>query len=78
VLDLALPPDLVTVRVPTTVVWGEQDAALLPALLDGLEAFVPQLTLVRVADASHWIVHERPDVVGDAIAATLAALTDDR
>ena len=39
------------------------DAALLPELLDGLEDYVPQLTLERVAEASHWIVHEQPEFV---------------
>lgn len=31
------------VRVPTQVIWGEKDAALLTGLLDGLEEYVPKL-----------------------------------
>lgn len=50
----------VTVRLPTTLLWGEQDHALLPGLLDGLDRWVPSLRTVRVPDASHWIVHEQP------------------
>jgi epoxide hydrolase 4 len=69
---LAFPPEAVTVRVPTTVLWAEDDIALPPALLDGLDAYVPDLHLVRVPDASHWIVHERPQLVGDVIEAALA------
>jgi epoxide hydrolase 4 len=57
---LVLDDEAVTVRVPTTVIWGEQDHALLPGLLDGLERWVPALRLVRVPEASHWIVHEQP------------------
>lgn len=53
----------VTVRVPTTLIWGERDAALLPGLLDGLERWVPDLRLVRVPQASHWVVHEQPALV---------------
>lgn len=64
---LTLPDAMVTVKVPTTVLWGERDQALLPGLLDGLERWVPQLRLVRVPDASHWIVHERPALVADEI-----------
>ncbi len=60
---LQLDDTAVTVRVPTTLVWGDQDRALRPGLLDGLERWVPDLRLVRVADASHWVVHERPDLV---------------
>ncbi len=64
---LQLPPDLVTVRVPTTVLWGEADHALLPGLLEGLEAYVPDLRLRRVPDATHWLVHEQPGLVVDTI-----------
>lgn len=62
----------VTVRVPTTVLWGEQDTALRPSLLDGLERWVPQLEIRRVPDASHWIVHEQPGLVAETIASLLA------
>lgn len=48
---------------PTSVLWGEGDHALLPCLLDGLERWVPDLHLTRVPQASHWIVHEQPQVV---------------
>ena len=69
---LRLPVDVVTVRVPTCVVWGLGDIALLPALLDGLEAFVADLRVVRVPGASHWIVHEQPALVAEQIAQALA------
>jgi pimeloyl-ACP methyl ester carboxylesterase len=68
---LVLPDEAVTVRVPTTVLWGEQDAALLPGLLQGLERWVPALEVVRVPDASHWIVHEQPGLVAATIARLL-------
>jgi pimeloyl-ACP methyl ester carboxylesterase len=67
-----LPDDAVTVRVPTTLLWGERDKALLPSLLDGLERWVPQLDLRRVPSASHWIVHEQPGLVADCVAELLA------
>jgi epoxide hydrolase 4 len=37
-------------------------------LLDGLEAFVPDLHVQQVAGATHWVVHEQPQRVADAIA----------
>lgn len=70
---IELPASVVQVRVPTTVVWGLRDHALLPGLLDGLEQWVTPLQLLRVPDASHWIVHERPDLVLRAITAALGA-----
>lgn len=70
---LQLPAAMVTVRVPTHVVWAEADIALPPALLDGLDAFVPQMTLTRVPGATHWIVHERPALVAAEIERALVA-----
>ncbi len=69
---LALPDDAVTVRVPTTVLWGQQDAALRPGLLAGLEQWVPQLRVQTLADASHWVLHEQPQAVAAAIRDALA------
>jgi len=72
-LKLQFPPEFVTVQVPTLVIWGEADVALPPALLDGLEAYVPQMRLVRVPGATHWIVHEQPALVAREIEAALKA-----
>jgi pimeloyl-ACP methyl ester carboxylesterase len=69
--QLVLPDEAVTVRLPTTLLWGERDAALLPGLLEGLERWVPQLRLLRVPEATHWIVHEQPARVADEIRAAL-------
>jgi pimeloyl-ACP methyl ester carboxylesterase len=60
---LQIPDAIATVRVPTTVLWGERDHALLTGLLDGLERWVPDLRVVRAPEASHWIVHEQPTLV---------------
>lgn len=69
---LQLDDAQLTVRLPTTLVWGEADRALLPGLLDGLDRWIPNLTLVRVPSASHWIVHEQPERVATEIDAALA------
>jgi pimeloyl-ACP methyl ester carboxylesterase len=69
---LVLPDEMVTVRVPTTVLWGEGDTALPLALLDGLEAWVPDLQLQRVPGATHWLIHEQPALVVGTIARLLS------
>ena len=51
------------VTVPTLVIWGEKDQALLTGNLEGLAEFVPELTVKRIPDGSHWVVHEKPDLV---------------
>lgn len=66
-MALSFAPEFVTVRLPTLVIWGEEDRALPPGMLDGLAQFVPQLELQRVTGAGHWIVHERPALLAEAI-----------
>ena len=64
---LNLPPEMLAVKVPTLLIWGEQDRALLTGNLDGLEAYVKDLTVKRIPDGSHWISHEQPDRVNGLI-----------
>ena len=61
------------VRVPTLVVWGMRDTALLPANLDGLEDCVPELRIERLPDASHWVMHEQPGRLNRLIREFIAA-----
>ncbi len=72
VMKIELPSATVTSRVPTLVIWGEDDTALLIGLLDGLDVFVPDLRVVRVPGASHWIIHERPALISAEIERALA------
>lgn len=60
------------VRVPTLVIWGERDAALLPELADGLERWVPDLRVVRLPRASHWVMRDEPLRVNNLLAEFLA------
>jgi len=47
------------VRVPTLVIWGEKDTALTVKNLVGLEKYVSDLKIRRVAEGSHWVLHEK-------------------
>lgn len=62
-LGVELPDSLCTVHLPTQVIWGMNDTALPPTLLDGLDRWVPRLHVERVPDATHWIIHEQPNLV---------------
>jgi pimeloyl-ACP methyl ester carboxylesterase len=55
------------VNVPTLVIWGEKDVALLTGNLEGLDKFVPNLTIKRIPDGSHWVIHEKPQLVNSYI-----------
>ena len=63
VATLDLPHDMLTIKLPTLVIWGLQDTALPAELIDGLDGYIPRLTLKTVPGASHWIVHEDPALV---------------
>jgi pimeloyl-ACP methyl ester carboxylesterase len=58
-----LRPEQQEVRRPTLVIWGERDAALVPELAHGLERWVPDLKVERLAEASHWVMADAPDRV---------------
>lgn len=52
-----------TVSVPTLVCWGLDDPALDPALLNGLDRWVPECRIRRLSETSHWPQLERPQRV---------------
>jgi epoxide hydrolase 4 len=65
--NFAVDANALLVKVPTLVLWGEKDTALLIQNLDGLDKFVPQLTIKRIPDGTHWVIHEKRDEVNAAI-----------
>jgi pimeloyl-ACP methyl ester carboxylesterase len=75
-----VPPPGVAVRLPdwvlrafprlkvtTRVIWGMKDAALLPIQLEGLEALVEDLTIVRLPNAGHFAPWEAGEDVASAL-----------
>ncbi len=55
------------IAMPTLVIWGLKDKALLPVQLDGLADLVPDLRLALNPDAGHFIPWEDPAFVAAAI-----------
>jgi pimeloyl-ACP methyl ester carboxylesterase len=70
---IELPREMLTVDLPTLVLWGMDDVALPPELIEGLEDYIHRLTLEKVEGASHWIVHQRPEFVAARLASFLKA-----
>ncbi|TWO70470.1 alpha/beta hydrolase [Caenimonas sedimenti] len=69
---VTLPREMLTIAVPTFVLWAMNDIALPPELIDGLDDYIADLTLERVPGATHWIIHERPAFVAERLAHFLA------
>jgi pimeloyl-ACP methyl ester carboxylesterase len=63
----AMIPKNPIITVPTLVIWGLKDTALLQGNLDGLDQYVKTLKIERVPEGSHWVVHEQPATVIRAI-----------
>jgi pimeloyl-ACP methyl ester carboxylesterase len=59
-------------KMPTLVIWGMDDKALLPAQLEGLEALVPDLTLEKLEGVGHFAPWEAPEKVTGAMRKWLA------
>jgi len=51
------------VRVPHLVIWGMEDKALLPVSRATLAQYCDHLTVCEIADADHWLVHQKTDEV---------------
>ncbi len=62
-----LPRENLMVQCPHLLLWGDKDTALLPAATAGLEDYAPDLTRVHFADANHWICHQIPEQIAQAV-----------
>jgi pimeloyl-ACP methyl ester carboxylesterase len=60
------------VKVPTLVIWGMRDAALLPVQLEGLEDLVDDLSIERLPSAGHFAPWEAGEEVAAALGPFLA------
>lgn len=67
-LDGPFPP----LKMPTLVIWGLGDQALLPVQLEGLEALVPDLSLKTLEGVGHFAPWEAPEKVTGAMREWLA------
>ena len=66
--DLPEPPRTrLMVPQPHLLIWSIGDTALLPEATEGLEDYAPDLTRVTIDGADHWVCHQKPDAVAQAI-----------
>ena len=72
--DVTVPPRATTLEVhrPTLVIWGMRDTALRPGLLNGLDAYLRHVEIVKIDEADHYPMRSHPDFVNARIRAFLA------
>ncbi|TFG13382.1 MAG: alpha/beta hydrolase [Promethearchaeota archaeon] len=56
-----------TIKVPTLVIHGMNDIALTPKILNGLEDYIKELKIVKIENASHWVMIDAPKEVNSSI-----------
>ncbi|AHY46976.1 putative hydrolases or acyltransferases (alpha/beta hydrolase superfamily) [Rubrobacter radiotolerans] len=64
---LRIAREMRPVEAPTLVVWGERDRYLMPTLAEPDPAWVPDLRVVRLPEASHWVQQDSPEEVNEAL-----------
>lgn len=62
------------IRMPTLILWGEQDAFEIPQLAAWSQECCEQAEVVRFAEATHWVQHEEAASVNSQIIAFLQDL----
>ncbi|WNG38179.1 alpha/beta hydrolase [Archangium violaceum] len=62
-----LKPDQYAVHTPVLFIHGEQDTYLLADGQRGLKELVPNLTIRRIPDATHWVALEKPREVSQFV-----------
>lgn len=62
---IAFDDSALAVKIPVRVLWGMQDHAFSPALLDHFPEFCADLEIVEIPDGTHWVIHEKPDFIAE-------------
>ena len=63
-----------SISVPTRMIWGVQDSSLGIGLARSSYAQCQDATIEWVEDATHWVIHERPERVNRLILKSLSEL----
>jgi pimeloyl-ACP methyl ester carboxylesterase len=61
------PAEMMMVRCPHLLIWGSEDTVLLNVSTQGLEDYAPDLTRVTLKGADHWLHHQKPAEIAQAI-----------
>jgi epoxide hydrolase 4 len=66
-LDEPPMPDRGSLTAPTLVIWGDRDDFAVPRLADDSAALCANVRVRHLPQATHWVHHDAPEIVRDAI-----------
>lgn len=55
------------IALPTLLIWGEKEKVFTPATLEDFDEWVPNLTIVRIPRAGHFVQTDQPERVNEAL-----------
>jgi pimeloyl-ACP methyl ester carboxylesterase len=64
------------ITAPTLLIWGERDPYLGIGMTQGLERWVPQVRVERLAGVSHWVQNDAPQRVNELLIDFLRPMTE--
>jgi pimeloyl-ACP methyl ester carboxylesterase len=67
---IELPPPS-SIAVPTLICWGDKDDFAEPALAESSACLCADVRVKHFPNATHWLVHDRPDEVAKEISGFL-------
>ena len=62
------------IKVPTIIIWGTQDIAIPPQLIDRWQGIYPDAEAHRIETGNHFLQEDSPDEIGQALADWLKGL----
>ncbi len=66
-MDEPATPAPLSLKPPTLVLWGDRDAFAAPKLADESAALCANGRLRHLPQATHWVIHDAPEIVRDAL-----------
>ncbi|MCC3305942.1 alpha/beta fold hydrolase [Sneathiella sp. HT1-7] len=69
-----MDPEKFKVHVPTLILWGDADHALIKSNITGIEKFIDDVTVKMLPGVTHWVTHEAPETVTEEILSFIGGL----
>ena len=62
-----LKPLIRRIDLPALLIWGERERVFIPETLEGMEEWVPDLRIAKIAGAGHFVQTDEPEIVNQIL-----------